>query len=281
MTAPAIDRPAPASAPVSPARPGRRRLGDRLLTAYGWIVIAWLLLPIAVMVLFGFNDTRSRTNFTWEGFTLQWYGRLFEIPGLSAGFVNSLVIAVLTAVIATALGMMIGLALGRYRFRGQGLTNLIMFAAISCPEIIMGTSLLSMFLMTGIPLGRVTLVIAHVMFSVSFVAVTVRARVLTLDRSLEEAAQDLGASRWETFRLVTFPSILPAVTAGALLAFALSVDDFIISTFVNGPVETFPLWVWSASRLGIPPQVNVMGTLIFAVGAALAVVNAVGARRRG
>ncbi|MCT9929237.1 ABC transporter permease [Planotetraspora sp. A-T 1434] len=252
----------------------------RGLQIYTWLVIAWLVLPIAVMILFGFNDTHGRFNTTWQGFTLKWYGKLFEIGDLTSALVNSIVIAVLTMVIAGVLGSLIGLALGRYRFRGAGVTNLIMFAAISCAEIVMGASLLSLFVTLAVPLGFWTIVISHVMFSISFVAVTVRARVMTLDASLEEAARDLGAGTWDTFRLVTLPMIFPGVLAGSMLAFALSIDDFVITNFNSGGTVTFPLWIWGATRVGIPPQVNVMGTLIFAVGVLIAVGNALLARRR-
>ncbi|ETK33989.1 ABC transporter permease [Microbispora sp. ATCC PTA-5024] len=252
----------------------------RGLQVYTWLVIAWLVLPIAVMILFGFNDTHGRFNTSWQGFTLKWYGKLFEIDDLTKALRNSLVIAVLTMVIAGVLGSLIGLALGRYRFRGAGATNLVMFAAISCAEIVMGASLLSLFVTLAVPLGFWTIVISHVMFSISFVAVTVRARVMTLDRSLEEAARDLGAGTWETFRLVTLPMIFPGVLAGSMLAFALSIDDFVITNFNSGGTVTFPLWIWGATRVGIPPQVNVMGTLIFAAGVLIAVVNALAARRR-
>ncbi|GAA0409841.1 ABC transporter permease [Microbispora corallina] len=252
----------------------------RGLQVYTWLVIAWLVLPIAVMILFGFNDTHGRFNTSWQGFTLKWYGKLFEIDDLTRALVNSLVIAVLTMVIAGVLGSLIGLALGRYRFRGAGATNLVLFAAISCAEIVMGASLLSLFVTFAVPLGFWTIVISHVMFSISFVAVTVRARVMTLDRSLEEAARDLGAGTWETFRLVTLPMIFPGVLAGSMLAFALSIDDFVITNFNSGGTVTFPLWIWGATRVGIPPQVNVMGTLIFAAGVLIAVVNGLAARRR-
>ncbi|MFO7250331.1 MAG: ABC transporter permease [Actinomycetes bacterium] len=251
-----------------------------MLHIWTWLVITWLFLPIAVMILFGFNDTRGRYNQTWQGFTLRWYAELFAIDDLTVALVNSLLIALLTMLIAGVLGTLIGLALGRYRFRGSGLMKLVMFAAISCAEIIMGASLLSMFVTLAVPLGFWTTVIAHVMFSVSFVAVTVRARVMVVDRSLEEAARDLGASGWETFRLVTFPMIFPGVLAGSLLAFALSIDDFVITNFVSGGTVTFPLWIYGATRVGIPPQVNVMGTLIFGVGVLIAVLNAFGGRRR-
>jgi spermidine/putrescine transport system permease protein len=263
---------------------GRRRrpglFGGRLLTVYTWAVIGWLCLPIAVMIVFGFNDTHGRFNNTWQGFTLKWYGRLFAIGDLTTALLNSITIALLTMVIAGGLGTFIGLALGRYRFRGQGTTNLVMFAAISSPEIVMGASLLSLFVNLGVPLGYWTILVSHVMFSLSFVAVTVRARAMTLDPCLEEAARDLGAGAWTTFRLVTLPMIFPAVMAGSLLAFALSVDDFVITSFNAGGETTFPLWIWGATRVGLPPQVNVMGTLIFMVGVLLATMNALVARRR-
>ena len=263
-------------------RPPRRAafFRGRLLQIWTWLVIVWLCLPIAVMILFGFNDTQGRYNQSWQVFTLRWYRELFAIDDLTEALLNSLLIALLTMLIAGALGTLIGLALGRYRFRGSGLMNLVMFAAISCAEIIMGASLLSMFVTLAVQLGFWTIVVSHVMFSVSFVAVTVRARVMTLDRSLEEAARDLGASTWQTFRLVTLPMIFPGVLAGSLLAFALSIDDFVITNFTSGSTVTFPLWIWGATRVGIPPQVNVMGTLIFAAGVLLAVANAFGGRRR-
>ncbi|MEN3539977.1 ABC transporter permease [Microbispora sp. ZYX-F-249] len=255
-------------------------LRGRGLQIYTWLVIAWLVLPIAVMILFGFNDTKGRYNTAWQGFTLKWYGKLFEIGDLTQALVNSLLIAVLTMLIAGVLGSLIGLALGRYRFRGSGAMNLVMFAAISCAEIVMGASLLSLFVTLAVPLGFVTILISHVMFSISFVAVTVRARVMTLDASLEEAARDLGAGPWTTFRLVTLPMIFPGVLAGSMLAFALSIDDFVITNFNSGGTMTFPLWIWGATRVGLPPQVNVMGTLIFAAGVLIAVVNALVGRRR-
>jgi len=256
-----------------------RALRGRGLQIYTWLLVGWLVLPIAVMILFGFNDTHSRQNFMWEGFTLKWYARLFEKDDLTEALVNSLVIALLSTAVTTVLGTLAGLALARYRFRGRGTANLVLFAAIASPELVMGASLLSMFVTLNVPRGVGTVVAAHVMFSVAFVALTVRARASGVDPALEEAAADLGASRWETFRLVTLPMIMPGVLSGALLAFALSIDDFVITNFTGGTVVTFPLWVWSSTRTGTPPQVNVMGTLIFAVGVLIAVVNVIGARR--
>ncbi|GAA2581502.1 ABC transporter permease [Winogradskya consettensis] len=251
----------------------------KILRAYTWLVIAWLTLPVLVMIVFGFNDTPGRYNQTWDGFTLKWYGKVFALDELTRALVVSLVVAVLTMLIAGALGTGIGYALGRYRFRGSGTINLIMFATMSSPELVMGASLLTLFVSLGVGLGAATITIAHVMFSISFVAVVVRARVLTLDRSIEEAAADLGANGWTTFWRVTFPLILPAVGSGMLLAFALSIDDFVVTNFTAGTTTTFPLWIWGATRVGLPPQVNVMGTLIFLVGVLIAVGTTVRSSR--
>ncbi|ASU82320.1 ABC transporter permease [Nocardiopsis gilva YIM 90087] len=247
---------------------------------FTWLVMAWLFAPILFMIAFSFNDVQGRHNVTWQGFTLRWYEDALAYPDLTTALLNSLAIALLTMVIAGVLGSLLGLALGRYRFRGQGTTNLVMFAAISAPEVVLGAALLSLFLTMNVATGFLTILLSHVMFTVSFVAITVRARVLTLDPSLEEAARDLGATPLTTFRLVTLPMLAPAIMAGGLIAFALSIDDYIITSFVSGNVQTFPLWIWGATRVGIPPQVNVMGTLIFAIGVVLAIVNIVLARRR-
>ncbi len=258
----------------------RGRLGDRLLHGYTWLIIVWLSSPIAVMILFGFNDTPSKSNTSWHGFTLKWYAQLFAIPDLTDALRNSLLIALVSTVITVVIGTMLGLALGRHRFRGQGATNFLVFAAISTPELVMGASLLSLFVSANLPRDQITITIAHVLFSLAFVTVTVRARVVTLDPSLEEAAKDLGAGPWATFRQVTLPSIMPGVLAGAMLAFALSIDDYVVTSFVNGSTLTFPLWIIGSVKTGIPPQVNVMGTLIFGIGVLIAIVNAVAARRR-
>ncbi|MDQ1696131.1 MAG: spermidine/putrescine transport system permease protein [Frankiaceae bacterium] len=246
----------------------------RLLGAYTGLVIAYLCLPIFVMILFGFNDTKGRYNFTWQGFTLSWYRHLFDIGGLTDALVNSLTIAVFATILSVVLGTTLGLAIGRYRFRGKAGLDLMLFAQIATPEIVLGASLLSLFISLGVPRGYVTILVAHVMFCIPFVAITVQARVVGLDRSLEEAALDLGATPLVTFRKVTLPLIMPAVLAGGLLSFALSIDDFVTTSFNAGQTSTFPLWVYGASRIGVPPQVNVMGTLIFVVGVGFAVVTA-------
>ena len=274
-------REAPPEAAPAPAVPGRRRRWTRLvLPVYTWLMILYFSLPILVMIVFGFNDTKGRLNLRWQGFTIRWYQDLFQIQALTTAIRNSLAIAVVSTVITTVIGTMIGIALGRYRFRGKGLYDLVIFSAISAPELVLGASLLSLFVTVQFVRGFVTIVIAHVAFSLAFVAVTVRARVLGLDPALEEAAQDLGADPWTTFRKVTLPLLTPGIVAGALLAFALSIDDYVVTSFVAGQVETFPLWVYGATRIGVPPQVNVMGTLIFLGGVGIAVANALLARRQ-
>ncbi|SDG58694.1 spermidine/putrescine transport system permease protein [Sinosporangium album] len=280
-SAPAPVPPAPVPAAPAPARArSGGRWADRLLRIYAVLLLAWLFAPIVVMIVFGFNDTKSKSNVTWQGFTVKWWGRLGDYPELMTAVFNSVTIALLATAITTVLGTALGLAIGRYRFRGAGATNVVIFAAIASPELALGASLLSLFVSTGVQTGYATVVIAHVLFALSFVAITVRARVLGMDPSLEEAARDLGASPWTTFRLVTLPSIAPGVVSGALLAFVLSIDDFVITQFTSGPLTTFPLWIYGAVRQGVPPQVNILGTLIFGVGVVIAITHSVLARRR-
>jgi len=237
-----------------------------VLPAYTGLVVAYLFLPIAVMAVFGFNDLQGRFNFTWQGFTLEHWANLFNTyPALNQSLINSLTVAVIATLVATTFGTLIGLALTRYEFRGRAPLNLLIFLPIATPEIVLGASLLALFISAGVSRDLTTITIAHIMFNISFVVVTVRARIAGFDRALEEAAMDLGADEWTTFRKVTFPLIFPGVLAAALLAFALSIDDFVITQFTAGQTVTFPLWVYGASRIGVPPQVNVMGTLIFLI----------------
>lgn len=253
--------------------------GGRFLPIYTGLVIAYLFIPIAVMALFGFNDPVGRFNFEWQGFTLHWYRNLFEIPELVEGLKNSLLIAAISTLIATVLGTLIALAISRYRFRGRSGLNLFIFVPMATPEIVMGVSLLSMFVTMNLTRGFATIGLAHIMFLISYVVVTVRARTASLDRSLEDAAQDLGATPLTSFWTVTFPLIFPGVLAGAFLAFALSIDDYVITSFNAGSTITFPLWVYGASRIGVPPQVNVMGTLLFLFGAIYVAVAIIRGRR--
>ena len=247
-------------------RPIGARLRSAILPIFTGLVVAYLFLPILVMAVFGFNDIQGRFNFTWQGFTLDHWANLFgRYPALNQSLINSLIVALVSTAVATTLGTLIGLALTRYEFRGRGPLNLLIFLPIATPEIVLGASLLALFVSAAVPLGLPTIVIAHIMFNISFVVVTVRARIAGFDRALEEAAMDLGADEWTTFRKVTFPLIFPGIMAAGLLAFALSIDDFVITQFTAGQTVTFPLWVYGASRIGVPPQVNVMGTLIFLI----------------
>ena len=253
----------------------RRRLGSLVLPGYTHLVMLWLFAPIIVMVIFGFNDTHGRLNLVWSGFTLKWFADPFGVTALTNAVYTSLVTATVGAFISTVLGTMIALASHRYSFRGKALLDAVMVMNIAASEVVMGAGLLTLFIAGNVPLGAVTIVLAQVMFSIPFVAITVRARLVGFDNSLEEAAQDLGASPLTTFMLVTLPIIFPGVLAAALLAFALCLDDYVITSFVSGNTLTFPLWVYGATRLGVPPQVNVIGTFIFLTGALLAISFAV------
>lgn len=268
-----------ATSPVARRKP-KRKWTYYILPVYTWAVLLFLCLPIFVMILFGFNDTKGRYNITFQGFTLKWYKELFAIDGLTNALINSLTIAVIATVVSVAVGGALGMALGRYRFRGKGPLSLVVFAQIATPELVLGTSLLSLFLSLNIPRGYTTILLAHIMFCIPFVAVTVQARVAGLDGSLKEAAMDLGATPAVAFRKITLPMIMPGLLAGALLSFALSIDDFVTTSFNAGQTVTFPLWVYGASRLGIPAQVNVMGTLIFLFGLILAGYSILAGRRK-
>jgi spermidine/putrescine transport system permease protein len=265
---------------VAPEPRPRRRRRAWVLPVYAGLVIAFLFLPILVMIVFGFNDIRGRFNFAWQGFTLRWYRELFAIEELSEAIKNSLGIAAVATVVSTALGTMMALALTRYRYRGRGTTNLFVFVPLATPEVVLGASVLSLFVTMGTPRGLATIVLSHVMFNISYVVVTVKARTHGFNREWEEAAQDLGATPWVAFRKVTFPLIFPGVMAAAALAFALSVDDYVITSFVSGQTTTFPIWVFGSSQRGVPPQVNVMGTIIFGAGLLLALLNVLLQRRR-
>ncbi|HZZ96417.1 MAG TPA: ABC transporter permease [Jatrophihabitantaceae bacterium] len=272
--------PEPVARPPVPTRRRRRVNGRWAGPVWGWLVILWLSTPIIVMIVFGFNNTTGKFNIRWQGFTLRNYRNVFGIQSLTDALVTSLTIAAVATAIATVLGTLVGMALGKYRFRGSGSVTLLLFANVAAPEVVLGAAMLSMFLTLNIPRGYWTIVIAHVMFSLAYVAVTVRARMVGIDPSLDEAARDLGAGPIVTFFKVTLPLIMPGVLAGALLAFALSIDDYIITSFNAGNTVTFPLYVYGASRTGVPPQVNVMGTLIFAFGVLVAIYGFISSRRQ-
>jgi spermidine/putrescine transport system permease protein len=268
-------------------RPRHRRRWTRfILPGYSWLIIAYLVFPILVMIIYSFNRVTTglpQVSFAWNGFTSQWYQQWKDVPGLTSAFWLSIRLALASMTLATFAGTALALALVRYRpprFRGRSLIEQVMFMNIAAPEIVLGASLLGLFVTINLARGYLTLLLAHVMFSIAYVAVTVRARLSGFDRSLEEAAQDLGANAWVTFRKITLPLIMPGILAGALMAFALSIDDFVTSNFVNGSAVPFPVWVYSATRVGIPPQVFVFGTAIFAVGILCAIASVVLARKQ-
>ncbi len=245
------------------------------LTAYALLVVGYLMLPIAVVILFSFNAPKGRFNYVWQGFTLDHWINWDSVLGIREAVITSIQVGLLATVVATALGTMIALAIVRHRFVGRSSTNLLVFLPMSTPEIVLGASLLTLFLNTSaiFQLGFWTIFIAHVMFIVSFIVVTVKARLIGFDRHLEEAAMDLGANEVTTFRKVTLPLIAPAMLAAALLGFALSIDDFVITYLNAGGTQTFPVFVWGAARVSVPPQVNVVASAIFLVAIALALGN--------
>ena len=270
------------------ARPRRQllaRLVDRyLMVIYALLAIIYLLMPVAVIILFSFNDPTGRTNYTWHGFTLKYWLNPFGVAGLLEAVSLSIVIALLSTLVATALGTLVAIALERYRFRGRASVNSLIFLPMATPEIIMGASLLTLFVSIGaepfFPLNFTTILIAHIMFNISFVVVTVRARLAGFPRHLEEAAADLYANEWQTFWKVTFPLILPGIVAAALLAFSLSIDDFVITNFTSGKTQTFPMYIYAKYRIGIPVQVNVIGTAIFLIAVGGVLLTTLSGRRR-
>jgi spermidine/putrescine transport system permease protein len=280
-----------ATATKTLARPGAtiserfvRFWNKYLLFLYTGAAIIYLMAPVAVMILFSFNDPAGKSNFVWQGFTIDAWLDPFGVAGLESAVMISIAIALLSTVVATALGTLIALALARHDFAGRSTTNLFIFLPMATPEIVLGASLLTLFVAIGsppfFPLNFATILIAHIMFNISFVVVTVRARLAGFPIHLEEAAMDLGANEFTTFRKVTFPLILPGVLAAALLAFSLSIDDFVITNFTAGGTVTFPMFIYAKARIGIPPQVNVIGTIIFLTAVALVAVSTIAARRR-
>jgi spermidine/putrescine transport system permease protein len=265
--------------PAAPSQPEARKHGP-LLGIFTAVVIAYLFVPILVMIAFGFNDPVGRFNFTWNQFTFENYTTLFEIRELTDSLKNSLVVASISTVIATIIGTLIALALTRYRFRGRSGLNLFLFVPMASPEVVLGVSLLALFVTLGVGRGLTTIIIAHIAFSISYVVVTVKARTSGLDTNLEDAAQDLGATPMTSFWTVTFPLIFPGILAAGLLAFVLSLDDYVITVFNAGSTSTLPLWIFGASRIGVPTQVNVMGTLIFMIGVIYVIVSLVRERRQ-
>jgi spermidine/putrescine transport system permease protein len=279
MTAAAEQQPLPRRS-ISPLSRVWAFVRRHTLTFFGILALAYLMLPILIVIIFSFNNPAGRYNYTWEGFTTEHWTNPFGPPFLGDAVVTSMKIALLATIVSVILGTLVALALVRYHFRGRGATNLLIFVPLTAPEIVLGASLLALFLNLGTALGFWTIVLAHIMFCISFVVVTVRARLVGFDRHVEEAAMDLGANEYVTFFRITLPLIAPGILAGALLAFSLSIDDFVITSFNSGTTETFPLYVWSQAQRGVPPEVNVIGTMIFGVAVVLMLANILWQYRR-
>ncbi len=256
-----------------------RWVADHWVLTVGLLVLGYLFLPIAVVVGLSFNRPSSRLSYDFNQFTLANWSNPCGPGDMCGAVVRSVQIGFVATLAATLLGTLMAFALVRHRFRGRSATNLLIFLPMATPEVVMGSSLLALFVAGGVPLGFWTVVIAHVMFCMSFVVVTVKARLAGLDPRLEEAAMDLYASEWQTFRRITLPLVLPGIVAASLLAFSLSFDDFIITNFNAGTMTTFPMYVWGAAQRGIPPQVNVIGTAMFLVSFLLVVGSMVRRRR--
>ncbi|MDX1615257.1 MAG: ABC transporter permease [Candidatus Promineifilaceae bacterium] len=249
-----------------------------MLTWYAVGVFAFLYIPIFILIVYSFNA--NKVVGVWEGFSLQWYAELFQDRAIASALGNSLWVAVWSTVVSTILGTLAALVLERYRFRGRVTYDAVLYLPIIIPDIVMALSTLLFFVMFGIALSRYTILIAHVAFNISFVAIVVRARLADMDRSLEEAAADLGANEWTTFRRVTLPLLMPGILAGALLAFTLSLDDFVITFFVSGPGSTtLPVRVYSMIKFGVTPEVNAISTLML-VGSTLLVIISLILQRR-
>jgi spermidine/putrescine transport system permease protein len=260
----------------------RRWLGDRLVLAFAIGVLLYMLAPVFVVILMSFNDPASRQSYSFDGFTLDNWTNICGPYQLCDSVATSIQIALLATLVATALGALMAFAMVRHRFRGRSASNVGIFLPMASPEIVLGSSLLALFVAGGLSgqLGFWTIFVAHVMFCLSFVVVTVKARLSGLDPRLEQAAMDLYANEFQTFWRVTFPLVFPGILSAALLSFSLSFDDFIITNLNSGQTVTFPMFVWGAAQRGIPPQINVIGTIMFLLALALVVLGELGRRRR-
>ena len=258
-----------------------RWLSRNAIRIYAVFAFAYLFVPVAYTFAYSFNDS-GKSNLRWRGFTLDKWSNPCGAPDVCPALVNSLRIGLVATVIATILGTMVAFALARHRFRGRSVTNLTIFLPMATPEVVLGASLLALFLNLGVSLGLTTIIIAHVMFCISFVIVTVKARLAGLDPRLEQAAMDLYADEFQTFRRITLPLVAPGIMAGALLAFSLSFDDFIITNFNSGDVNTFPKFVFVSSLRGVPAQANVIASAMFFLALAAVVIAQVvsGQRKR-
>jgi len=268
-----------------PRRPKRSirgpgKLGDVALKVIAGLVLLYIFVPIFVIVLFSFNKPAGKFNYTWQGFTLENWADPFKYPALAEALKMSIEVAALSTLIALVLGTLLAIALVRQRFRGSGAVDTFLVLPLTAPEVVMGASLLTLFLDLGWATGFTTILIAHVAFEISFVAMTVRARVRGFDWTLEDASMDLGASPTRTFFRVTLPLIVPGIVAAAMLSFALSLDDFIVTYFVSGSTVTYPLFVNAATKAAVPPQIDVLATAILLISLVLLMVGTLYRRKR-
>ena len=264
------------------ARHGTRlgRWLQALITGTGIFGYVFLYVPILILIVFSFNASRFVTS--WSGFSLRWYGELFQNEAMLLAMRNSLIVAVVSTLISTVFGTMVALAMERHRFFGKFAFDALLYLPIIIPDIAMAVMLLLFFVMSKITLGLTTIIISHIAFNISFVAVVVRARLVGFDRSLEDAAQDLGANEIQTFRHVTLPLLMPAILGGALLAFTLSLDDFVITFFTAGVGSTtLPLRIYSMVKLGITPEINAVSTLMLLASMTLLMLSLLLQRKGG
>ncbi|MBX7454037.1 ABC transporter permease [Mycolicibacterium sp. 3033] len=258
----------------------RRNWGDLLLRVVAGLVLLYLFLPIFVIILFSFNKPVGKFNYSWEGFTLENWAHPFKYPPLTEALKLSLNVAAVSTAVALVLGTLVAIALVRQRWRGQGAVDTFLVLPLTAPEVVMGAALLTLFLDLGWAAGYTTILLSHIAFEVSFIAMTVRARVRGFDWTLEDASLDLGAGPARTFFKVTLPLIVPGIVAAAMLSFALSLDDFIITYFVSGSTVTYPLYVNAAVKAAVPPQINVLATAILLISLALLAVGTLFRRNR-
>lgn len=260
----AVQVPSKITETVAPAGAGDRSAVVRTALLGLWSVgaVLFLFLPIIVAIVFSFNDPEGRFNFTWQGFTLDHWADPFADPDLARSMRNSILLAIISTIGAVALGTLLAIALVRHRWRGRSTTDFLVFLPMATPEVVMGASLLGLFLVAGANTGFVTLTIAHVLFCLSYVVVTVKSRLQGMDPHIEEAARDLGASEWQAFWRITMPTIAPGVISAAVLAAALSIDDYVVTSFNAGQTQTFPLYIFGATRQGVPAEVNVLATML-------------------
>jgi len=263
--------------------PARRHGGwirDHLVIFLGVLGLIYLFIPIFVVVLFSFNSPTGRYNYTWVRFSLDAWSSPCDVSGMCESLLVSLKIGLLATLVATILGTMAAFGLARHRFRGRSVVNLLIFLPMATPEVVAGSSLLTLFINIGVPLGQLTIFIAHVMFCISFVIVTVKSRLAGMDPRLEQAAMDLYANRFQTFSRVTLPLVLPGIISAALLSFSLSFDDFIITNFNAGSTVTFPMFVWGAYQRALPVQINVIGTAMLLISLVLVGIGGLLSKKR-